>query len=671
VKTITAPSSSDRIPDARWRTWTVLIALLAAGPVCYGLGLWAASMADGRAMSDTVCFNPDTASHYAPIRLLMAMVMAVGAIVFLFGVPWLLGMLAIARTQSKHRSAGAWSVIVNSTAIVLACLMLRHTAGVNRGSFFAVWLAWNAILAAWAGKPAKTVAEIRALALRWGPGMLIGAVVVATGIVAFRREHFVQCFNGDGTETYELARSLQHHFLPHWEIEPVEQFGAVIVNPSLINSYATCSLQLLLGRSEPATRLLFWVWWFGVFAVALTMVLPDDARAGWLPAIPFALLVFLVGIWYTFYVGYYPYMADPANPGVPDALFTLVLLLAWDCLRRGDGTGWAVSMILASLIFYAGVVIFVLTAAAALVWRPLPRRRMLWATLLATIGLSVVAGGYLATAWVNGLLPGWWSTLHREVFRKYSSPGAGGDLRLWFVGYFVLGCGVIPAIALVRAFWKKVFWKKVFWKKVAHCEQAWDRSIAAVTLVYLLIILGSGHKNLHYLGPLLPIPLILWLRQCRSVAPNAKAQWGGPLLAAGGLTLAIVVSWPPSRPIFTLNRELGAVTTFETDSYEEACRWGRIAGDLYRQGHLGWRIGEHTWAGYSQWAARPLEPRPLLITDGADPPSQYKLVYEADNGVKLYSRDTVVCEWAAGQRPPAGAARCPAIFRPIAVTPRP
>ncbi len=34
----------------------------------------------------------------------------------------------------------------------------------------------------------------------------------------------------------------------------------------------------------------------------------------------------LTSQWYTFYVGYYPYMADPANPGVPDALFTLLLL---------------------------------------------------------------------------------------------------------------------------------------------------------------------------------------------------------------------------------------------------------------------------------------------------------------------------------------------------------
>ena len=44
----------------------------------------------------------------------------------------------------------------------------------------------------------------------------------------------------------------------------------------------------------------------------------------------------LICLWYTFYTGYYPYMTDLASPGVPDAMLTLLVLLALDCFRLGD-----------------------------------------------------------------------------------------------------------------------------------------------------------------------------------------------------------------------------------------------------------------------------------------------------------------------------------------------
>lgn len=634
--------------------------LWAVGPAGYTAGLWAASLADGRALDQTVCFDPAAASHFAATRLIISTLTAVGAVLFLFAAPWLLGTLAIGRMESKRATAGAWSLAANTAALVLVCLLLRNSVGVGRGGFFVAWLAWNTVLLLLARPPAPADADLRRLGRRWGGGLLIGAATVMIGIVLFHGEYFVQCFNGDGTEFRDLAQSLRLHFLPYWEIEPAERFGTFIANPTVANSYWTLALQLLLGEGELATRLPGWIWWLGVFVVSLRMVQGEDRRAAWLPAVPLALALMLGSVWYTFYVGYYPYMADPAAQAVTDALFTLFLLLGWDCLRHGDTAGWIVSTVLATLVFYAGLVMFVLMTAAALVWQPVPRRQVLHAALAGTLVFVVIACGYLLVGWSEGSLAGWRSTWHREIFRKYATAGPGNDSALLYVGYFLLGCGGIPAIGLLRP----------LLGRNADPDLAWKRTMATVTVLYLLIILGSGHKNLHYLGPLLPIPVILWLKHPQGASPSAAGRWAVPLSAAGCLAGCIFLCWPASRPEFTLNRELGAVTTFQTDSYQQACRWGRIASELYDRGHVGWQIGEHTWASYSQRDARPAAPRPLVVTDGVVPATEYQLVFESAKGVKLYCRDSRTIRWAASRRPPAGPDRSAAVFRPIAVAPR-
>ncbi len=629
--------------------------LVAVGPVSYYVGLAVARAAD------------DTPG----VRTAAVACASAGAVLTLFVVPWLLCTVAVRRLDGKRATAGAWSLAANSTALILLCLMLRCTVGVGRDGLVVGWLAWTTLLLILAGDPAECLAELRPLLMRRAAGLMIGLVAVAVGIGLFHQQHFGQCFNGDGTEFKELAQSLKYHTLPYWEIETVQRYGTFVANPTVINSYWALALQLLLGAGEAATRLPCWIWWFGIFAVSLRLVEAKPGRAHWLPAIPLAMALLLTSIWYTFYVGYYPYMADVANPGVPDALFTLLLLTAWDCLRRGDCWGWAVSIALACLVFYAGVVMFVLMTVAVVVWQPVRRRRFLPAAAVVAIVLSAIAGAYVLVGWSEGSLPGWWSILDREVFRKYSSPdrhvssfGSSWLFGLLFAGYFLLGCGGVAAAGLVRAFVRE--------DKHDPNDTAWDRSIAAVTLAYFLIIFGSGHKNLHYLGPLLPVPLILWLKCASAGSAFSPTRWLTSLSAAVGLGLAIFLSWPVARePAFTLNRQLGAVTTFQTDDYPQACRWARIAEDLYDHEYLGWQIGEHTWADYSELDLQPAEPRPLLVTDRAAPPQGYELVFGPLHGVRLFSRDPKLTRWIKEQRPKDGSRRCPWIFRPIAISPRP
>ena len=127
----------------------------------------------------------------------------------------------------------------------------------------------------------------------------------------------------------------------------------------------------------------------------------------------------LTAVNFTFYVGYDRYMSDIGNPGVTDALFTMLLLMSYDSLARGARWAWAVSVLMATLVLYAGPVMFVLSVAAMVLWKPIPRRQTLrWA---ATAGglLLATAVFYAIWGWCDGSLRYWIDTLDQEYMNHY------------------------------------------------------------------------------------------------------------------------------------------------------------------------------------------------------------------------------------------------------------
>ncbi len=680
-----------------------LVLLAVAGPVLYGLGLWCAGTTDGTTLGTTVCFDPAIDGHHGFLRSVAAVAMATGAIWLLFFTPWALGTLAIRRIAAKRATAGAWSLAVNSAALMAVCLVLRGTVGIDRFEFLTAWMAWTGVLAAAAWKSATGPGELRTAVRRWGLGWLIGLAAVLAAAAFVGREQFLHGFNGDGVEMFELARSLKTHFLPYFEIEAADRFGTVIVSPALISSYWTLAVQLLLGESELATRLPFWIWWLGIFAASLGMVGKgnDEARmtndetlisryslrhSSFVlrpfpfvisPAIPLAALLLLATLWYAFYVGYCPYVADLSGPGVFDALFTLLTLLGLDCLRKRDVGGWVVMTVMASLVLYAGPVMFVLVSVAALVWRPVPRREMCIGILTGATAIVALTIFYAVWGWLDGSISGWWDTLMVEYVHEYFYVGAGhgpqgGRLAsaAIFAGYFLLGCGGIGALGLVGAFRPRATGDSLGPGEAVANETAWQRSVATMVLAYLVIILCAGSKNLHYLGPLLPITLVLWLQQVKLATGRRWLRGVLVGLTTAGLIASIAVSWPRGRSVFELNRQLGAMTTFKTDSYEEACRWARITWNLYDRELLGWRIGPHTWVHYGQCSAARDDARPLVVTAAAVP-AGYVCRFESPDGVKFCTNNQQARQWIAAQRPADGLERSPLVYRPIAVAARP
>ncbi|GAG15870.1 unnamed protein product, partial [marine sediment metagenome] len=63
--------------NARHRELAAVLLLLFAGPVLYGAGLWAGSIADGRPPDEVTCFDPAAADQFSAVRTAAAIAMAV------------------------------------------------------------------------------------------------------------------------------------------------------------------------------------------------------------------------------------------------------------------------------------------------------------------------------------------------------------------------------------------------------------------------------------------------------------------------------------------------------------------------------------------------------------------------------------------------------------------
>ena len=91
---------------------------VAVGPVLYGVGLWAASCMDHCPPGRTACFDPALADHFALLRLLAAVTMAIGALLVVFVVPWWLAALAVGRIESRRATAGLYAVGIYNNKIL-------------------------------------------------------------------------------------------------------------------------------------------------------------------------------------------------------------------------------------------------------------------------------------------------------------------------------------------------------------------------------------------------------------------------------------------------------------------------------------------------------------------------------------------------------------------------
>ena len=137
------------------------------------------------------------------------------------------------------------------------------------------------------------------------------------------------------------------------------------------------------------------------------------------------------------------------------------------------------------------------------------------------------------------------------------------------------------------------------------------------------------------------------------------------------MILCILLCWPKARSTFTLNRQLGTRTTIATDSHLTALQWARLRLVLIERGMVSWYYAPHVWAAYAQWDPSLAHPRPLVLTDGGPPSSEYLPVASCpvegtDRTATLYAQDETWKQWLKTRHVSRPLDRYPAVMRPLA-----
>jgi hypothetical protein len=382
--------------------------------------------------------------------------------------------------------------------------------------------------------------------------------------------------NGDGTEAYELARSLDGHRLPHWDLERAEgpgRFGTPAVNPFLTNSYLAHASMVLLGRGELAARLAL------VPALALATLL-GTARglrptvSSWLYA---GSLLAVSALWNAFHVGYEPAFTDLAEPAATDLLMTALWLAGMaEVLEGRTGLGVAVLVLASGILYSAPVLATIALATLALAPGGRARPLVIWMGA-ATVGVGIA----LVVGVAGGAIPDWYRQIRSEYWADLVSPDSRTP-SLPFFGFFLLMTGALPLAAAVR------------FRRLSLPS----RVLLVTGGVYLAIVLASSYKNLHYLAPL---PFILAPPALEASGPRLRAMASAVLLAA------VFLSWPSETAIHRETLELGRESCLDGLGYEEASLAGSVVYEAFeRPGGAGrFAVGKHTFVRYALDTGRP------------------------------------------------------------------
>jgi hypothetical protein len=323
--------------------------------------------------------------------------------------------------------------------------------------------------------------------------MSVLAMVALTGMPKLAREGL----NGDGTEAYEIARSLEAHPVPHWDLERWEgpgRFGTPAVNPFLTNAYLTWAEMAVMGRGELAARLPF------VPALVIALVLAGGlasrpGRSGWAYLSAVGALYLL---WNAYYVGYEPPFTDLAEPAATDTLMVALWLAGFTEVAAGAewlGVSW---LVLAAGVLYSAPVLTVPALAGlgaqSRRWRPL----LIWcaaAALATVVALAYGAASGDLRDWVRQVRSEYWYDLVDQSRR--SSTGR-------FAGQLLLLTGGLPLLAVFQ------------WRRLS----ATSRALLCAAGLYLAIAFLSSYKNLHYLAPL---PFLLVPSALEASSPRWRA----------------------------------------------------------------------------------------------------------------------------------------------------
>jgi hypothetical protein len=465
--------------------------------------------------------------------------------------------------------------------------LLSRALGLGVGYVLATGLLWAAVAGHSPGRVGRLVLlalPCAAAAVRGGsagkegdgeprdraPVAVLAASIALTALLWPRIA--AEGMNGDGTEAYEHARSLDHHRIQRWDLERWEgpgRFGIPSVVPMIGYAFLAHSEMTLLGRGEVALRLPFAP--MLVFCVAQAIGLARSPRG----ASAWAYLGGIAAVytlWNAYYVGYEPAYTDLAEPAAVDTATAALLLAGFaELLQRSTALG-AAFLLLASGIQYSAPILA--TLGCFVLWafdRERGRRALRsWLSMAAAVAVAVLAVGA-----ATGDLADWSRQLHSEYWLDFVE----GERRVSaapLAGRLLLLTGMLPLLALPR------------WRTLSPASRALGASLA----LYLVVVLAGSYKNLHYLTP---FPFLLAPAALEAAGP--RWRWAAVAL----LTAVFALTWPSTPAVHRENVALGRISCVEGLDYEAACLAGDVVYDAFARPSQGDRfgVGKHTFVRYA------------------------------------------------------------------------
>lgn len=483
-------------------------------------------------------------------------------------------------------------------------------------------------------------------------------------LVLMSPKFYWENFSGDGSDALQLARNFIHTHWPFWQPDA----GVIQQAPGLTS--------FLFVLPESWFVRVWGEWEFSVRApllMGLALLYPilcaliRVGRPGAVIGLSGHLLLMAALALYAFANiysgGYHAWFGDSPMPAARETL-AMVSFMAYILAFIADRRALMIAAgVMAHLsIPTGGLWLLLWPIAVVLVWRPLPRGRLLWAGITLAVAVAISILGPVLVKLAGLPIPG----------DEFSA--AGVIQRLRFVAFtdwnrfafLAVPVGILPALSLL------------LWKR----QDQTGRALTLLTVAFFLFFYLQGYRVLlhHFIPAMIPPLVVLW-RQEWMERPVARA------LAAIMIVLSTWLAWPRDMGMHAHDRAFAAFIATEGPRYASAepqdgerfrgfdpkaldtfhALFGRLLPIGYGETEPGERFfgAPLVWWYYSEFPKAPDQVINYVLKplDGATPADG--TLFASYDGYGLYIRDMALFEAQRAQKLPFDTGA------PLLATPRP
>jgi hypothetical protein len=466
---------------------------------------------------------------------------------------WFLTPGLISAALARPRGGCEWAILAFGLSVLFAAVLpvpLKLMGVFGPGALSAAWAVASAGALALVMRSPRDAVPLLPIAPGDVPRLLAPLAAGAVAVALLVPKLFWEDFNLDGVEAFEFGRSLDVHWLPHWDLGQ----GSFGFYPNFfVFSYPNHWFINLFGPIEAAVRLPFLLYVSLLYLAILWVVESGPARrlAG-SEGLVLGLGLVCVATTQVFNASYEPFYSDVAETAATDALWVLSFVAALGALlaRR------TIAFFAFGFLSYAaspGALLLLLGLGAAVFVFPLPGQEGAWKKVLLLFAACVAfaLAHSFAVAWgVPDPAADQFSS-YNLLRRLY--PPTPFEFHRWSA--MLIPTGLLPALSLAIP-------------RPRRNPLAWALSV--ITLGYFATIYLQAWTSLHQFTPAMVLPLIVFWRLFATTAKAPKPGW----LAATALAAAACafLSLPRHFETHRGMRELGEATNLQIGDADRGYR---------------------------------------------------------------------------------------------------